>query len=60
MSRKRRGWLLFLVAVVIVGLLIYSKLHIVIWVRLGLVGFLVLVGGMILFLFLILRMIFDR
>jgi hypothetical protein len=59
MSHSRRNWLLFFAAVIIVGIIMWSKVHIVIFVPLRIGGFILLTGGLILVIYLFLRMLFD-
>lgn len=60
MHENRLGGLLFLAAVILVFLLIWSKVRIVIWVPLRTGGFLILVGGLILVVYFFLRLLFGR
>ncbi|MBN1485976.1 MAG: hypothetical protein JXA37_14780 [Chloroflexia bacterium] len=60
MSENRLGGLLFWAAVILVLLLIWSKVRIVIWIPLKIGGFLLLVGGLILVIYLFLRLLFGR
>lgn len=60
MHENRLGGLLFLAAVILVFLLIWSKVRIVIWVPLRAGGFFLLVGGLILVVYLFLRLLFRR
>lgn len=60
MSRIRWGWLLFAVALVVVALLLWSRTHIVIVVPIPLGGFLLLIAGLVVLVWLALRLIFRR
>ncbi len=60
MSRSRLGGLLFLAALIIVGLVVLSMTRIVIIVPLGLGSFLLLVAGLVLVAYVLLRALFRR
>jgi hypothetical protein len=60
MSRTRLGGLLFLAALIIVGLVILSMTRIIIVIPLGLGSFLLLVLGLVLVVYFLLRSLFRR
>lgn len=60
MSENRLGGLLFLLAVLVVFVLIWSKVRIWIVIPLKIGGFILLVGGMILVVYLLLRIFIPR
>ncbi len=60
MSENRLGLLLFLAACLAVFLLIWSKVRILIIIPLRIGGFLLLVGGLVLVVYLLLRTLFAR
>jgi hypothetical protein len=60
MSRSRLGWLLLLAAVLIAGLILWSKVRIVILVPLHIGGLVLLGAGLALVIYLVLRLLFRR
>ena len=60
MSRSRLGGLLFAAAVLIALIIVWSKVRIVVLVPLKIGGFLLLVGGLIVVIYIALRMVFRR
>ena len=60
MSRSRLGGLLFAVAVIIALLIVWSKVRFVVIIPLQVGGFLLLIGGLILVIYVVLRMLFRR
>jgi len=60
MSRSRLGGLLFAAAVIIAFIIVWSKVRFVVIVPLQIGGFLLLVGGLILVIYVALRMLFRR
>jgi len=60
MSRIRWGVLLFVVALAIVALLLWSRTHIIIVVPIPLGGFLLFVAGLIVLVWIVLRLVFRR
>lgn len=60
MSRSRLGGLLFAAAVLIAFLIVWSKVRFVVIIPLQIGGFLLLIGGLILIIYVVLRMLFRR
>lgn len=60
MLRVRWGLLLLVLALVLVAVLLWSRTHIVILVPLPLGGFLLLVAGLVVVVWIVLRLVFRR
>ncbi len=60
MSRSRLGGLLFAAAVIIAFLIIWSKVRFIVVVPLQIGGFLLLVAGLVLVIYVALRLLFRR
>lgn len=60
MSRSRLGGLLFAAAVLIALMIVWSKVRFVVIIPLKIGGFFLLIGGLILVIYIFLRMLFRR
>ena len=60
MSRIRWGLLLFVVAIVIVAVILWSRVHIWIVVPIPLGGFLLFVAGLVVVVYVVLRLVLRR
>jgi len=60
MSRSRLGGLLLAAAVIIAFLIIWSKVRFIVLIPLRIGGFLLLIGGLIVVIYIVLRMLFRR
>jgi len=60
MSRRRLGSLLFLTALLIVGIIIWSRVRFVFFIPLSIGGFVLLSAGLVIVVYLLLRFLFRR